>query len=442
MRKAAIIFFCFVLSFSAWLGAAPDDGAPHSLDELIHMALQNSYLLQANQKQSSIIEAELDIIKTDYLPLFSAQASASYWKFLLPNKQKLLGDTRSDVYTDFTAHLNLYDGGQAFIQRKMVAEELGVNESQQRRIQQQITWQVTDLYFEWIKSQARLEVLQSSLQQLEAHQRYAENLYNIGKVSRMDVLRVALSIAKERKSLQSAEAQRLAMEIRIKSRCGIEDNRPLRLIDANSRWYDLYKARWFDEDSLYSFTLLHHPSLLALDGQMNIELKRQDLLRRTNRPEVYSFAITSWEDGYLPYGNNFNYNIGFGLRYTFPYAGGREFKIRSQQSMLRANQWADEKNETLLDLKNDIKVTLNDFDRFKIDIVQNLEIEQIARETYENAALKYQNGQGVIIDILDAQAALSQAETSYRESVAAYLQSIARLHYLTGNDVNPFTARP
>ncbi|MDZ7778000.1 MAG: TolC family protein [Bacteroidales bacterium] len=68
----------------------------------------------------------------------------------------------------------------------------------------------------------------------------------------------------------------------------------------------------------------------------------------------------------------------------------------------------------------------------------NQEIIDLAEETMNNASVQYQGGQGNIIDVLDAQKILTDANIEHQKSITAYLQALARLHYLTGNDGYPF----
>lgn len=73
-----------------------------SLTQLLDSAVQGNYLLQSNEKQTAIKLAEIEILKTNYQPHIAASANLSYWKWLMPNKAKLLGNTLTDVYTDIS----------------------------------------------------------------------------------------------------------------------------------------------------------------------------------------------------------------------------------------------------------------------------------------------------------------------------------------------------
>mgnify|MGYP005858350381 CR=1 FL=1 len=108
------------------------------------------------------------------------------------------------------------------------------------------------------------------------------------------------------------------------------------------------------------------------------------------------------------------------------------------QSDYRIEQLKDEKNQILQDIKKQIDLTLNSIIDLKVEIGNHKKIIELAGETLENASVQYQAGQGSIIDVLDAQTILTEANIAYGKSTISYLQTLAMLHYLTGNDNYPF----
>ncbi|MDZ7615039.1 MAG: TolC family protein [Flavobacteriaceae bacterium] len=103
-----------------------------------------------------------------------------------------------------------------------------------------------------------------------------------------------------------------------------------------------------------------------------------------------------------------------------------------------AEQFSDEKSQTFREIKKEIDLSLNLLDEIKQAIKSNKDIMEMAKETIKNANILYQAGQGNIIDILDAQQILTEASIEYDKSTIDYLQTLAKLNYLTGNDKYPF----
>ncbi len=437
MRKKAFLFFALSIVFCSAMYAQVKESR-FTLDQLLESALQNNYLLQANEQNTLISQAEIEILKTNYQPVISTSASFSYWKFLLPNKERLLGGSLTDMYTDITLYQTIYDWGENKVKKSVVEDEIQLNDIVRRQIRNTIIWGVSDAFFESFKARSEISVLQNSIDQLSSHLQYAENLFNIGKVSGVDVLKIKVQISTVEKALQKAENAHLNQLIKIKRLCYLGEDVDLSLVNSTDALYSETQHRLLAHDSLYWSALQNHPVLLSSEQKIAIETKQKELYQLQNRPELYSYGIGSWEHGYIPFGDNFNYNIGVGIRYTIPYWGGSSFKTKMVQSDYRIEQMNDEKNQAFHDIKKEIDLALNDISDIRSEIVNNEKIIDLAGETLNNALVKYQSGQGNIIDVLDAQAILTETSISHKKSTIAYLQALAKLHYLSGNDTPPF----
>lgn len=409
-----------------------------SLNQLIDSALQNNFLLKANEKRTAVKQTEIELLRLTYQPKISTSASASVWKFLLPNKQRLLGDRLTDVYTDISVYQTIYEWGENKIRKAAVEDEISLNREIERQLRSTIIWGVTDTYLDLLKAGAEVEVHRTTLDQLRSHLKYAEVLYNIGKVSGVDVLKINVQISVEEKAMQKAENSLLSHKIKLNRLCFLPGESSFMIKDHSDSLFLSYESRILIPDSLYKQTQENHPSIKAVNLEIALEEKQKEISRLQNRPELYSYGISTWEHGYIPFGNNFNYNIGVGLHYTIPYFGGSGYKTKMLQSDLRVNQINDEKTQLYLDLLKEIDITINEIKDIKEEISNNQKIINLARETLENASVRYQGGQGTIIDVLDAQAILSETTINYQKSTIAFLQALAKLDYLTGNDKNPF----
>ncbi len=409
-----------------------------SLTSLLDSSLEKNYLLQANEKTTLIKQAEIEILKTNYQPVISASASVSYWKFLLPNKQRLLGDALSDVYTDISFYQRIYDWGGNKAEQALVDEEILLNDELKRQIQNTIIWGVSDTYFETLRAKSEVTIHLNSLNQLYSHLQYAENLFSIGKVSNLDILKINVQISVEEKNLQKAKNAVLARMIKLKRLCNLDEKLMFEIENNTDIWFQEKQNQIFIHEDIYTEVFHNHPALNIAARKMDMESKQKQIYSLRNRPELFSYGIASWEDGYIPFGSNFNYNIGVGLRYTLPYWGGSSFRTRMLQSDYRIEQIDWEKNQTFLDIKKEIDLALSEISDIKSEMTNVKKIIDLAKETHDNALVKYQSGQGAIIDVLDAQAILTDAEINYRNSLTVFLQLLAKLNYLTGSTLYPF----
>ncbi|MCK7512288.1 MAG: TolC family protein [Desulfobacterales bacterium] len=116
------------------------------------------------------------------------------------------------------------------------------------------------------------------------------------------------------------------------------------------------------------------------------------------------------------------------------FEGGRvSAKVSEETALLAAAQ--DRLRKLELQIRQETEAAaldvLSNTARFK---ATEKSIEQ-AKESLRIESLKYELGKGSITDLLDAQAALLQAETSNCRSCIDYHISIARLKLATGGDL-------
>lgn len=435
MNKA--IFLIALLLITPGISAQVGE-QPFSLTQLLDHALENNHLLEANKKNTLIKKEEIEEIKTRYQPRITTSASFSFWKFLMPNKERLLGGDRTDFYNDISVEQTIYDWGLNETERDVVQDEIRMNEEIVRQLRHTIIFGVTDTYFEALKARAEIAVYQNSLQQLESHLKYSRRLYDIGKVSSVDVLKIKVQISEAEKALQKSENQLESELTRLKRLCYLDDFDRIEVADASDRLYDESKEKNFSAQVLYDKAVQTHPVLQKVQHQLNMEAKQKEIFRLESRPDLFTYGVASWEHGYMPFGDNFNYNIGVGIRYTLPFGQGSAHKSKMLQSEIRTDQIRDEREQTVVDIKEEIDLAINTIDDIKSEISNNREIIELAEETLNNASVKYQGGQGNIIDVLDAQKILTDANIAHEKSVTSYLQALAKLHYLTGNDGYPF----
>lgn len=410
----------------------------YTLQQLLKSALQNNYLLQANTKSTKIKQAEIEILKNNYQPQISTSTNISSWKFLMPNKQRLLGDALTDVYTDISVRQTIYDGGENKMRKSVVEEEILLNEVISKQIQSMIVWGVSDTYFEVLKLESEVKAHINSTEQLKSQLHYAENLHMIGTVSKADILKTKVQISIEERNLQKARSAVNSQMIKLKRLCFIDSKEEIKVININDVLLNEWQNHLFIQDSIYIDVLSLHPLLLATNRKIEIEKIQKEVYRSQNKPRIFTYGVGSWEHAYIPFGDNFNYNLGVGLSYTIPFFGGSSYKTKMQQSNLLVEQMESVKDQDFNDIKKEIDITINEIWGIQIEISNNKKIINLAQETLDNELVKYQAGQGTIVDVLDVQSILTEVTIAFLKSTSAYLQAIAKLHYLSGTNINLF----
>lgn len=408
------------------------------LYSLIDTALQNNYLLKAANNRISINQADIDYFQKNLQPDMGIFASASYWYWLMPNKQKLLGNNLSDVYTEFSIKQIIYDGNKTKLQKEAVNNTMLINKEAERSIQQAIVYNVSFTWLELLKAEKLILIHQNTLEQLNSHLQNAQALYNVGKASSLDLLKIKVQIAAEKKEIDAAKSNLEQKIIQLKKLMGTNYyDYQSNIDDSLSLWNDWEKVI-FIKDTLFAQATRNHPDLMQYDLKIESKKTEEMLFKTENKPNVYAYGLLNWEDGYIPFGNHFNYNFGFGASYKIPYFKNSSYKVKMLESRIGAEELQNNKNQLIIELYAGISDALSQLDNKKNEVLSNTEIIDISRETLNNALLKYNAGQGNIIDVLDAQSILTTAEINRYKSIIEYLQLIAKLNYYSGSDNKPF----
>jgi len=409
-----------------------------SLNQLLDNALENNYLLQSNKINSSIKQTDIEKLKINFLPVIGTSATFSYWNFLLPNKERLLGDNKTDFYNDITLYQKLYDFGATKTEKSRVEDEILLNDEVQRQIRQTIIYGVGNAYFATLSSEMEIQVHQNTLTQLEEQLRYSQNLFDIGKVSNIDLLKIKVQISVEEKNLEKAKNDYLGQKVNLQNLCFIPHTDDFTIENNAVKRYNQLNNERLQNEKEYGKVAENHPLILQNVIQADLEKQQQEIYKLQNRPELFGYGITTWESAFSPFSDNFNFNVGVGIRYTIPFLGGSGYKYQVIQSNYKIKQLHVEKDQTLLEIKSEIDLTLNNLKSIQKDIENQQIIIELTKETIDNSLVKYKAGQGTIIDILDAQSILSEATLAYNKSIILFLQSTVKLHYLSANDGYPF----
>jgi outer membrane protein len=409
-----------------------------NLTQLIDSALQNNYLLKASQQQTKLKATDIEILTTNFLPKIGTSASFSFWNWLMPNKQKLLGNSLTDFYTDITAYQTIYDWGKNKTQKSVVNNEIAIDNEIIRQIKNTIVYGVTNSYFEILKAQTEVRAYQNNIEQLKAQLKFAENLMKIGKVSNIDLLKINLQLSVSEKNKEKAINSVKAQVIKLINLCNLKNTDELSIVNTTDSIFSAQNSTLFVTENLYQTALKNNPTMLISEQKNAMELKQKEISNLQNRPDLFSYGIASWEHGYIPFGANFNFNIGVGIKYTLPYWGGSAFKTKMKQSDIRIQQIKEEKNQSFQDIKQEIDATLNTLKDIREENENYKRVLKLADETFKNATVLYQSGQGNIIDILDAQSIYTDAAIKQEKSAIEFIQGLNKLNYITGNDNYPF----
>ena len=425
-----------IMQISPHIGTAQTKQYTYS--EIISLAFEHQPLLKANQRNIDAAALQQELFQKEYLPQMFFDVNISRWKYLLPNKQKLLGNSLNDIYADVRINQLLYDWDKNSIQQQSAERAVDIDRNTGRKLRQTISYSIAKAYLELMKATRSVRIQEEAILQLEEHLKNAEALYTIGKVSNLDVLKAQVQIEIARDELAKSQNQIRLQKNIINTYSGNVLGNDFDVVDVIDEWWRSSSTKTFRADEITSGLTSQHPDLANSTIQQDLRNKEIELLKTDYYPSLYAFGITNVEDSRLPMGN-FNWNVGVTVSYSLPFFRGSVMEEKIQQTTVRMDALKETQNAIRQQLEVTVKNNLLKMDDLKSRLLSSEKIVTLANESLIASTMKYNIGKGNSLDVLDAETVLTTAKLQYNQIIIDLLTIIAELNYTIGSDALPFT---
>lgn len=444
MKTRLIVALCF-FGFSAQAQSS------YTVQECIDYALKNQASI-AKQKLEEDIQKE---VNKEVLALTRPQISANgtlQYLFIVPTQRaaanafsfgdafkyfaldsaKLAADpppvaTEADEYTELQFGLPLTVGATLQVQQIIfdpsVVVGLEARESlnklaklNTKRSEEELKINISKAYYNCVIAQKRSELLNENISLIAKMKNTTQKLYDAGFAEKIDVLR--LTVQQNNLLTEKTKIQNL-IEVSyylLKFQMGMPLTNAVKLsddLDNEAIKGDLLLANAVDYDQRTEMQLLQTGVTLN-----KLDYKRYDKSWLPTVAGVGSFGYNSQmkrlkEIVTLPY-----FPTGaLGLSVNMPIYGGGQRKAKMKQAELKIKQNEfDIKNfQQAMDFevsnaRTALKNSILSLDNQKANI-------SLAKKVYEIAQIKYKEGLGANIEILQAQTALKESQTNYFNSL-------------------------
>ncbi|MFA3781587.1 TolC family protein [Melioribacteraceae bacterium 4301-Me] len=433
MKK--VIYFLIITLILG--GSAFSQTKQYNLNELVNIAFQNNPQLKANEKTIQAGLKQIDYLDKDYLPQIFFDLNISRWDWVMPNKQKYLGNSLNDLYAAFRVNQLIYDWNKNSLQKEYADKSTDVDRNFTRKLRQAFSYSITKSYLELLKAKRTVQIQEEAINQLKDHLKNAEALYSIGKVSNLDVIKAQVQIEVALDELAKAKNQLEVQKNNINVICGNVLGESFDVVDNIDELWKEYSSKSFSIDELNNILIAKHPDLENIRTQKELRSKEVELFNKEYYPNFYAFGITNVEDSKIPM-DHFNWNVGVTVSYSLPFFKGSNFQEKIEQSKIRIDALQENEKAILQQLETNVKNNLVKLEDIKNRLSGTQKIVKLAEESLTTANLKYNIGKGSSLDVLDAETVLTTAKLNLNQIVIDYLSTIAELNYNIGSDEIPF----
>jgi len=421
-----------------------------TLERSIEIALANNPEVAATLWDVSVAGAREDQAKAarwptvtyegNYLknlnsrPLFEVRFNAQRRIF---SKQTSRGDV--------ILKLPLFTGGRIINEIKAAELVRLAEENRLSRTRDELIFNVSSTFYGILSQEKVIESLKFSLNAMEEQRKKTAAMLEVAKVAKVDLLRTEVRLADLQQSL---EKEKNVLEIQkrlLANLLGLDYEKAQVKIDGKL----IFEKKGFSSEQLVPLALDRRPDYQAARDKVEAQAKRVDVARAGHAPNVnlvgsYGYrgtgiagvsddrnALHTTERG--PW---YDDDGQVGVLLTLPlFEGGRiTAKVKEEWAALAAAQ--ERLRKLNLQVRQEVEVAVLDV-RSSSERVKATEkaVEQ-ARESLRIETLKYSLGSGSITDVLDAQSALLQTETTYYRALSDFRTAIARLKLAVGGELS------
>ncbi len=402
------------------------DPVPLNLETAIQMALANNpKTVIADGNLQSALGAKKRVIGT-----FGPQVSFQHRETRGQNYQAINDDVASNFNNAATVSMPVYTGGRREGSVNASRRLVEVAEMEVGRTDQEVKLDATSAYYNVLQTRNMVELNKESVERLELHLKNVQAQYAVGTVAKADVLRSEVELADAQQELIKAENSYEISLANINNIIGLPLDTEI-LVNDNLSYLEYAKTL----DNCLSFAGDNRPEIAQAVKRVSAAKSEIQAARAGYIPQININAAHGWDKDKFPGDEKASWSIGATVNFNIFDSNTTRGSVDAAQGTLtqREAQYRQTRDGVFLEVRSDY-LSLREAE--KRIYTASVTVEK-AQEDYKIAQVRYQAGVGTNTDVLDAQVALTKAQTNYVQALYDYNTSWANLEKAMGVPVMP-----
>ena len=320
----------------------------------------------------------------------------------------------------------LFDFGQTLASIRSARASERSAEADRTTTRDTVILNVQQSYFNVLATRRLLRVADETVRQTSKQLEQAQGRHAVGVAPRFDVTTAEVNLANAKLNQVSARNNHAVARETLRNALGINGQLDFDLVD------NLAADRVrLGEDEALAIAYRERPDLISLIEQENAQQEQVASLERQYYPTLSSGGSYDWEGSEYPLQNT--WMIGASVNLSILNGG----LLRAQVAEAKANLQVLEFNEEALrqNIALQVRQAALNVQQADESIGVAEKGAQQARESLALAEGRYSTGVGNIIELTNAQVALTSAEASYVQALYGYQTSVASLANAIGKPV-------
>ena len=395
------------------------EAASLSIEEAVALALTQNTALQIKAKGEDAARADLKSARGKNS--FALSASGGFTA-----SHSGSGDHTRTGTASLSASLPLYTGGANEAQIK--SGEMGLDAARlaTERERENLRYHVVKAYYDVLEAQRRVAIDQASVDKYQAHLTNVELLYQAGSKARLDVLRSSVELANARQALIKAQNEYEVRLIDLKNLLRLSPKEPLTLTEDFS-----YQPFYSPMEACVAYAIEHRKDILIDRYTLRQRELAVDAARAGYLPQVSLSASASDERVFHPRSlESHNYAAGVQVSWHVFDGGVTAAAVDKAKTALAVAALTLQKDTE--DIDQAVRQAYYGMREAEKRLASTRAAVGEAREDYDITMEKYRVGQGILLDVIDAQVALSTAEMNFASAQYDYARNRAMVENAVG----------
>lgn len=437
-------FFCILIISGLCADFCAQETLKLSLDQAIEMAMSESRTIKIAEKEIERVDYSKKSAWQGMFP--SLDATGQYGKYLAPQTMSLAG-MKIPLPTDYNATLGLTLSLPLFapalwqsIKMTELEMQLAVEKAQASKLT--LRNDVTKAFYGILLAKDSYKTLQDGLKLAEDVYQQTKKRFEIGLVSEFDVISAEVQVQNLKPTIMEVENGIEQSKMFLKVLIGLEMSQQ---IDVEGSLND-YENRINGANTQNDLSMSGNSDIRQLDIQQQ-QLQKSLSIQRTQRmPTLAAFGSYghAWTADNAQDANFFtglpspasksDYSQGVlvGLQLNVPLTGIFTNISKEKQTKIQVDQLTLQRDYLENSLNVQAQSSFNSMNVAKNQAKAAQKNEELAQRGYDIALKRYETGMGTMLEVQNASNQLMQAQLSYNQSVASYLNAEADLEKLLG----------
>ena len=333
----------------------------------------------------------------------------------------------ADNSTGLTLSLPLYSGGKNEANIAIADTELKMAALTLAKTRQDVKLTALTAYFDALEAQKTVQVDQESADNYALHLENVQAQYSVGNVAKSDVLRSEVELADARQTLVKAQnAYAVAMN-NLRNVIRWKQDEAFELTPE-------FDCASFDktQEECVNFSKTNRPDLQKYALSIHEAQKSVEVAKAEKRPSIALKAGTSWSNTALPKSPEDDLYVGLTASWNL-------YDSQTATSDIKKAEVAVDTAQLELESKTDsAELSVKEYYMGVREAEKRIATTKVAihkaEEDYFIAEAKYRAGAGVMLDVIDAQLALTTASNNYIAAQHDYVTYKAQLENAMGMD--------